>query len=528
MPHKLVMNRLLPRVFLSLALAGGICLQATAAPEAQSEWAHLDAAGKLAYETLPRGDRILDFSHAGYGGGGVRLPVVPVQKTVAPSGGDDSAAIQAAIDAVAALPVKDGFRGAVLLATGTFHCAKSIAVAQDGVVLRGSGSDKSGTIVEMTGEPHTCVTIQGDRVKFPKEDPAATFPVADAYVPSGALSLSVKDAHGLAAGDAVLIRWRRTAPWIHFMGMDTLVRGGTHQQWIGTNSLVTFERTIRSVQGKQITLDVPLTDAIDAELLAPATAVVIKTTPPKRLTQCGLESLRINSLPPSGTLVTKNNGGVLLDHCENCWVKNVAMHDTLGIVTVMWEARRITLEEVHAVHTATVAKGAGYPSDFTLLGSQVLVNRCSSQGDGAFFVATLSGGARLNVALNCDFQGSGAIQPHMRWSTGLLIDGCRLPDGKIEFINRGTCGSGHGWAIGWAVAWNCTAKSFNIQQPPGSMNWCIGCVGGLDLGKLKKGEEPPKPGPWLSSHGTPVEPASLYLEQLRERLGPQALVNIGY
>jgi hypothetical protein len=32
----------------------------------------------------------------------------------------------------------------------------------------------------------------------------------------------------------------------------------------------------------------------------------------------------------------------------------------------------------------------------------------------------------------------------------------------------------------------------------------------------------------IESQGKPVEPASLYLEQLRERLGPAALVAIGY
>jgi len=44
-------------------------------------------------------------------------------------------------------------------------------------------------------------------------------------------------------------------------------------------------------------------------------------------------------------------------------------------------------------------------------------------------------------------------------------------------MNRGVMGSGHGWAIGWAVAWNCRAKSFLNQQPPGAANWIIGSRG---------------------------------------------------
>ena len=503
----------------------GLYLQTNVASAAVSEWVKLGATGNLIYKSVAAGDRILDFSHAGYGGGGVKLPAVPVRKEVAPSGGDDSAAIQSAINSVAALPLTDGFRGTVLLRPGTFHCANPIVLSQDGVVLRGAGADTSGTVIEMTGSPHTCLTVAGDRVKYPKEIPEAIFSITDNYVPSGALSFSVKDAKGLAAGDVIIIRWLRTASWIHFMGMDTLVRDGKKQTWMKPDSPVTFERTIRAVQGNRLVLNVPLTDAIDARFFA---AVVVKTSPSKRLAQCGIESLRINSPPPAGTLAAANNTAVTFDSCEDCWAKDLAMHDTLNIVKVLSGARRITIEAVHATHTASVEKGAGYPADFSLLGSQILVDRCSSSGDGAFYVATMNSGAVLNVALNCTFAGKGGIQPHMHWSTGLLIDSCSLPDGKLDFINRGTSGSGHGWAIGWAVAWNCIAKSFNVQQPPGSINWCIGCTGEMDWGKLKKGEAPPKPGPWLSSPGTPVEPKSLYLEQLRDRLGPQALANIGY
>ena len=355
-------------------------------------------------------------------------------------------------------------------------------------------------------------------MKFPKENPSDLYPVTDTYVPSGAVSLSVKDAKALAAGDTVLIRWLRTAKWIHFMGMDNLVRNGKVQNWIQTDSPIAFQRTLRAVQGNRLTLDVPLTDSIDSQFFS---AEVVKIHPPKRLNQCGFESLRIYSKPPAGMLTAANNVALNIDNSEDCWAKDIVTIDTLDIARVLGNARRITLLNINAQHTATVDKGAGYPADFTFRGSQVLIDRCSSKGDGAFFVDTAHAGAALNVALNCVFEGHGAIQPHQRWSTGLLIDSCKLPMGKIEFINRGTAGSGHGWSIGWGVAWNCTALGLEMNQPPGSMNWCIGCTG-----EMKKGTPPNSP--WLSSHGTPVEPASLYLAQLRERLGPQAVANIGY
>jgi len=522
MNHHLPMK--MTRYLLMSAWAAALSFPSSQAADAQSEWVHIKD-GKLAYKTLPTGDRILDFSHAGYGGGGVKLPTVPVKKNVAPSGGDDSAAIQEAIDSVAALPLENGFRGAVLLAPGTFHCEKPIVLSQDGIVVRGAGLEENGTVIEMTGPAHTCLTIQGANLKFAKENPQDIYPVIDTYVPSGATSLSVKDAKGLKAGDTIFVRWLRTESWIHFMGMDNLVRNGKLQNWIKAGSTITFQRKILAINGNQITLDVPLTDSIDSQFLS---AVVVRTQPPKRLTQCGFESLRINSLPPTGMLTAPNNTAMTIENSEDCWFRDILTSDTLNIVQVMGNARRITLRNINALHTATVEKGAGYPADFTLRGSQVLIDRCSSKGDGAFFVDTSHASSSLNAVLNCVFEGKGAVQPHQRWSTGLLIDSCKVPDGKVEFINRNTAGSGHGWAIGWAVAWNCEAKSFNIQQPPGSMNWCIGCIGDMDWGKLKKGEEPPKPGLWLSSHGTPVEPASLYLTQLRERLGLQAVKNIDY
>ena len=123
--------------------------------------------------------------------------------------------------------------------------------------------------------------------------------------------------------------------------------------------------------------------------------------------------------------------------------------------------------------------------------------------------------------------GGGWIQPHARWATGLLVDNCTVPDGGIDFMNRGEMGSGHGWTIGWAVAWNCRAKSFIIQQPPGAMNWAIGCVGQAETSARPFDKSPALPQGTLDSQGKPVAPASLYLTQLRERLGPRVMASPG-
>ena len=489
------------------------------------QWVAMNSTGTLEYKTTPKGDHIMDFSYAGYMGGGVALPALPVKKVIAPSGADDSAAIQAAIDEVAALPLTQGFRGAVLLQPGTFHCSKEVTLSRDGVVLRGSGSGKDGTMIEMTGEPHTAFIIEGPDLSFPKATPATTFPIADAYVPAGTLSLSVKNAKGLSAGDDIRIRWPRTAKWIHFMGMDELVRkrkgkADDPQTWMKEDSEMTIHRSIRAIEGNRLTLDVPLTDAIDAQFLGDSRAVVIKTPTAKRLSQCGIESLQIVSSAHKGTLTAgKNTSVVLKDACEDCWVKDIVMRETLNNVQVGGGCRRITITAAHSYHNSTVEKGAGYPADISIRGSQVLVDRCTSHGLGGFYVATLNSEAMLNVVLNCTFEGTGSIQPHMHWSTGLLIDSCHIPEGRIDLINRQSSGSGHGWAIGWGIAWNCDVKYLQIQMPPGALNLAIGCKG--EPHKTCGAES-------LLSLNTSVTPGSLYIAQLRERLGEAAVKRVGY
>ena len=117
------------------------------------------------------------------------------------------------------------------------------------------------------------------------------------------------------------------------------------------------------------------------------------------------------------------------------------------------------------------------PAEFAPNGGQILIDRCSVEGDNIWFVALGAGQTGPIVFLNCSFKGNGRIEGHQRWSTGLLLDNCNLPGGGIDFKNRGSMGSGHGWGTAWSVAWNCLAKSYVNQIPPGTYNWVIGSKG---------------------------------------------------
>src|SRR6185436_15107506 len=151
------------------------------------------------------------------------------------------------LDAVAALPpAAGGFRGAVVLAPGVFEVSGTLQIAASGVVLRGSGSGAGGTTLKMTGAPHRMFDIHGAG-SWQTEGAAAA--ITDAYVPSGADSFQVDSAAAFRAGDTVVIRRPVTEAWVHFMGMDTLVRDGKPQTWIRPGTAITTDRVIRTVAG---------------------------------------------------------------------------------------------------------------------------------------------------------------------------------------------------------------------------------------------------------------------------------------
>lgn len=96
---------------------------------AKSVWVYPQGS-VLGYKQLnSTGDQIMDFSAAGYGGGGVALPSVPVKANVScpSSSGDDTDQTQAALNNVSQLPLTNGSRGAVVLAAGNYTVKKPLS-----------------------------------------------------------------------------------------------------------------------------------------------------------------------------------------------------------------------------------------------------------------------------------------------------------------------------------------------------------------------------------------------------------------
>lgn len=464
--------------------------------------------GRLAYETFERGDRVPDFSHAGYGGGGVALPTVPARVLLTPGEGDATGRIQAALDAVSARALDaDGFRGAVLLAPGRYELAGRLKISASGVVLRGAGPGDSGTTLVAKGfDRRALIEVAG---KDERASLGGKLAVKDEYVPVGAMELRVSDASRLRAGMAVSIERPSPAEWINRLGMDV---GPARQpySWKADAFNVAWDRVIVRVEGDLVTLDAPLTTSLDAKF---GGATVTPYEQRGYLRNCGVENLRCESEFDRANPLDEQHAWNAIDlHAvRDAWVSDVtAVHFAGSAVQVGAKAVRVTVQD--CAFLAPVSELAGYRRmAFHSRGQQVLFLRCrAEQGGNDFTTGYLAAGP--NVFLDCSAGGptrgfSGSVGS---WSSGLLFDGVKLDGGALRLDNLETWNQGVGWAAANSVIWQSEAATIVSRQPPGAHNWVV-AVWAQYIGD----------GRWSQTNEF-ANPPSLYRAQLSERAGEGA------
>ncbi len=411
----------------------------------------------------------IDFSHAGYQAGGT-LPNVKAVLAVKPSGGDDTALIQGALDRVAARPAgTDGFRGAVLLASGRFQIKGQLRMDKSGVVLRGSGA---GTVLVASGiSRRTLLVVGADR------DPSLEAATAvDQDAPAGSTRLHLASLTGLHVGNHIVVRRPSTLDWITAMGMTNLPGTFAAQRldWHpGSHDLV-WDRTIASFdeQSSTVTLDAPITTAIESKYGGGTLSRVNGDTPPNHI---GIENLTLDSSFDSTRPKDEDHSwiAILLDHVEDAWVRSVtARHFVASAVRVNLRGRRITVEDGR--FEAPVSEEGGYRrQSFLLYGQQVLVYRCHSEdGMNDFASGMLAGGP--NVFLDCDATGSleasGAFEG---WSSGVLYEQVHVPGVRLQLLLDFSRAQGAGWTAANSLVWNSIAKSIDVLGPAGAPNFAV-------------------------------------------------------
>ncbi|WP_284644544.1 discoidin domain-containing protein [Paenibacillus silviterrae] len=525
-------------------------------PSDQSRIAYLGTDGRMVYIPDYRGNRILDFSNVGYMGGGVKLPDVQARVAVEPGEGDDTARIQSAIDTVSQLPVQpDGFRGAVLLKKGTYELDGELFIRNSGVVLR--GEDEEETVLLARGPKRDYILTLGDPRLSPVLQEDTVTKITDLYVPSGSRTFHVQDSSGYRAGDKIMVRRYGNSSWIHEIHMDQILPSTDEATIQWSPFTLDFDRVITKVDGNEITVDAPIANAIE---LIWGGGDIRKYNDSSRIERVGVEKLRVDVVFDSSKTLKHSSGEVYyadenkpesfarFENAKNGWLRNVkAEHLEYALVHVGRNAKWITIQDSQSLEMVSIITGSRrYP--FFYSGQLALTQRVhADKARHAFIVNSRVSGPNVftNSTAGIEYAES---EPHHRWSVGGLFD--RL-QANANIMDRANYGTGHGWAGASYVVWNHEGE-LGVQKPPTAQNYAIGLVGkryagdyGQALGQLVNadgtvvdnvyygngkpaGNDPARyreQGYWEKQGGHVAVP-SLYTQQLQDRLGMEAVINI--
>jgi hypothetical protein len=488
----------------------------------QSKYVHYDAGGHLQYTPDADGDRIPDFSYAGYHHGERALPVVAEAMRVGPTagGGDDTARLQAALDQVAALPLDgDGHRGALVLDPGTYEIDGTLHVRASGVVLRGAGAGDdpaTSTILRAPGDsPHqrSVVTVGGHGLDWRKAKSGTQVTITTPKVIVGDRSFEVDAPDRLAVGDRVVVRHPSTAAWIAALG-----GGGAQVAWTPGDLDIPYLRRVVGKDGARITLDIPVYNHLDHSL---ATSVVYAVDDTAVVREVGVEHLRVDVVSAGGTDENHAWNAIDVGGAEDAWVDDVtALHFGYAGVRVH-DADAVTVTGSHAWDAVAIVTGGrmynfaadDFAQEILFVGCEARLARHSYVSNGTSSVSDV-------VFLHSRVvQSQNSSEGHRRWSQGLLYDNITESMPKVGNVvglyNRGDWGTQHGWAAAHSVLWryDTAGKTATLQRPPTAQNWAIGTVGTV----TSNGPFAGGPGIAEPIAGT-LAPASLYEAQLCDRL----------
>jgi hypothetical protein len=469
------------------------------------------ADGRLVYDTDKEGNRVPDFSTCGYAGGDRQIPDAPVRAVVSPVSGDETARIQKTIDYVAALPTDtNGVRGAVLLLAGRHEVFGQLELTNSGVVLRGEGDGTNGTVLVAAGtDRRTLIQIEG--VSDASTDSNPGWQIASNYVPVGATTIQLQDAGGLKEGDRIFITRPATKEWINELGM-TDFGGGLNDWrlvWKAGGYDVLWDRTVKKVQNASVTIDSPITTAIDNSL---GGCMIQKYSWPGRVENVGIENLRLESAFDAQKPKDEDHAwfAITMENTENAWVRQVVFEHFAGSAVAVYETcKAVTVEDCASL--APVSEDAGgRRNTFFTMGQQTLFLRCTAEyGRHDFSVGHCAAGP--NAFVDCQAElptaDSGAIEG---WASGTLFDNVRIDGNRLDLMNRGGDDEGAGWSAANSVLWNCIAAKIACENPPGAQNWAFGSWGEFEGNGI-----------WRHSNES-MRPDSLFAAQCADRLGADA------
>jgi len=452
-------------------------------------------------------ENLPDFSYAGYKRSEAPIPFVKEEITLNADGENDYERIQDAINNLAKRPLTNGFRGAILLKAGTYYINNTLKITSSGIVLRGEGQGQNGTILIdirngksipsqiQSRKEQSLIALIGNTKIFNSLGLEAR--IQTGYVKVGSTKFEITDNPGFNVGDTISVIKTTNSNWIQNLGME-------QYGWTSNIYQIGHPRLISKIEGNTVHFDIPMVDQI---IENEGGGKILKISYPGRISNSGIENLRVESAYNGEDDEMHIWNAIHLIGVENCWVRNVTgKYFVFSLVGLYNESSFNTIQDCAMLEPKSMPTGNRRYPFYIDKGTGNLFQRCYSDHGRHDFV-TGSRVAGPNVFLDGYAPTSlNETGPHHRWATGTLYD--NIYAGIIAARNREASGDGHGWSSAFNMFWNCVATvAFKIENPPGSINWLIGGVGNV------AGDS------YTASIGHPVEPRSLFIKQLTDRIG---------
>lgn len=515
----------------------------------QSNLVKQDVDGALSYYADANGFYIPDFSHAGYMGGGVDIPDVPVVKAISPVEGDNTNHIQAAIDEVGKR-AKDinGFRGALLLNAGKYPIKGTLNINYDGIVIRGVGQEKDeskNTIIyalkNENNMPQRDVIIMGNtsRTWGSSQISGTKTNIVDENVSVGAYTFNVENTQSYHVGDHIIIYHPCTDSWLTAVDRggvpypDPSAPGNSDERWKKDQLPIVYNRYVTAIDGNKITVDAPVFYTLDKSL---SQSYIYKAKWDGIRQQLGIENLRVEIETNGGEDEAHAWQAIRFKSVENAWAKNCTM-EGFGQSGIITEAcTRSTFESCSAVDPVAKVTGERMYNFNTYVYSQLnLFKDCYASNGRHHYMSNGTSTTSGNVFLRCTSDAVNSVnEGHRQWTQGMLYDNHKELNLKRDFVlglyNRVAMGTGHGWSAVHSVLWNCdvgTARGkIGLQKPPTAQNYAIGCTAKTITGKPINASDF-ELGYVEGQNKTNLQPESLYEAQLFARK-KQATTQIDY
>jgi hypothetical protein len=482
--------------------------------------------GSLIYHSDEEGNRIPDFSYAGYRGGGVPLFQMQVVTTLDPSPtGNDTQQIQQALNEVGALePDENGHRGAVLLNPGIYYINSRITIQHSGVVLRGSGDGDNpaeNTIIHAAKTiGNVSIQVGPGNVNWNYSSGSPISQITTEFVAVGSRHFAVANASVFSVGDDVVIFHRATQQWI-----EAVEYGGTSSThpdvWTPSdvNLNIVMKRKITGISDSIIALDVPVYNHLNRSL---SESLVYKVNLGGQISESGVEHFRLVLESDGPEANNHGNNAIIFNGVTDSWAYGVTVLHFRFTGIGATNSTFVTIQNSRALEPHSPIDG-GYRYNFNVMSRAnniLFTDVHASYGRHCFVsngTATVSGVVFHNGTSHHAYNAS---EGHRRWSMGLLFDNLIFNEAVTNIViglyNRGTYGTNHGWSSAHSVAWNSDPgpeKRIVIQKPPTAQNY------GIANREIVHGTGPfAGPAGFIEGTNQTPELTSLYDAQLYDRL----------